>query len=125
MPMKVALACLLSLTAACGAMTNGPASPPAARHGDNGAAKRGMEFAQAHCAACHAVVSGVSAKPDAPSFEAIVNTDGLTAETLEPWLRDSHNYPEIMNFAIEPRQIGDLATYMLTLKNPAYRPPIQ
>ncbi len=126
MRMKIALACLLSLTAACGAMTNGQArASMAGGRVENAPAKRGMEFARAHCAACHAVGSDISPRPEAPSFEAIVNTAGLTENTLRPWLRDSHNYPEIMNFVIAPAQIDDLAAYMLTLKNPAYRPAIQ
>ncbi|PBN42924.1 cytochrome c [Sphingobium sp. D43FB] len=126
MPTKIVLACLISLTAACGAMASGQAKPVGvADRAENTAAKRGMAFARSHCAACHAVGTGMSPKPEAPSFEAIVNTPGLTAETLKPWLRDSHNYPEIMNFAIAPTQIDDLAAYMLTLKNRAYRPPIQ
>lgn len=86
---------------------------------------RGLAFAQQHCSACHAVDTGISPKPEAPSFEAIINTPGLTARTLNPWLRDSHNFPEIMNFKIAPGQIDALAAYMLTLKNPDYRPPIQ
>lgn len=92
---------------------------------ENASVNRGMTFARAHCAACHAVATGISPKPEAPSFETIVNTTGLTGDTLKPWLMDSHNYPEIMNFAIAPAQIDDLAAYMLTLKNPSYRPPIQ
>lgn len=126
MPMKAVLTCLILLTAAFGAIASGQAKPTGtASRGENPAAKRGMAFAQSHCTACHAVDAGISPKPEAPSFEAIVNTTGLAAETLKSWLRDSHNYPEIMNFAIAPAQIDDLATYMLTLKNPGYRPPIQ
>src|SRR3546814_5734249 len=79
-------------------MASGQAKPVGvADRAENTAAKRGMAFARSHCAACHAVGTGMSPKPEAPSFEAIVNTPGLTAETLKPWLRDSHNYPEIMN----------------------------
>lgn len=126
MPVKLAFACLIALTAACGAVASGHAAPggTAGRAGTI-AAERGKAFAQAHCSACHAVDAGISPKPDAPSFEAIVNKAGLSAATLEPWLRNSHNYPEIMNFAIAPAQVEDLAVYMLTLRNPAYRPPIQ
>lgn len=126
MPLKPALACLISLAAVCGAMASGQAKPMGiAGRAENAAPKRGMAFAQSHCATCHAVGSGISPKAEAPSFETIGNTPGLTAETLKPWLRDSHNYPEIMNFAIAPDQIDALAAYMLTLRNPAYRPPIQ
>src|SRR3546814_19960419 len=107
-------------------MASGQAKPVGvADRAENTAAKRGMAFARSHCAACHAVGTGMSPKPEAPSFEAIVNTPGLTAETLKPWLRDSHNYPEIMNFAIAPPQLDALAPYMLHLKTPAYKHPTQ
>lgn len=81
------------------------------------AATRGQAFAQAHCSACHAVeINRLSPVPEAPSFEAVVNTPGLTQQTLGTWLRDSHNYPEIMNFEVEPEHIEDLSAYMLKLK---------
>src|SRR3546814_20054105 len=84
--------------------------------------RQGLAFAQKHCSICHAIDTGISPKPEAPSFEAIINTPGLTAQTLNPWLQDSHNFPEIMNFEIAPEQIDTLAAYMLTLKNADYRP---
>jgi hypothetical protein len=72
------------------------------------------------------VTSGrASSNPEAPSFEAIVNTPGLTAATLGPWLRDSHNFPAMMDFAIAPDQIDDLAAHMLALQRSDYTPPIQ
>jgi mono/diheme cytochrome c family protein len=90
------------------------------------ASLRGLAFAQSHCAGCHAVTSGrASSNPEAPSFEAIVNTPGLTAATLGPWLRDSHNFPAMMDFAIAPDQIDDLAAHMLALQRSDYTPPIQ
>jgi len=88
-------------------------------------AARGLAFAQANCAVCHAVQTGTSPNAEAPAFAQVINTPGLTADTLRPWLRDSHNFPEVMNFAIAPEQIDDLAAYLMTLKDPAYRPPIR
>src|SRR3546814_9512741 len=72
------------------------------------AQRQGLAFSQEHCSACHAIDTGISPKPEAPSFEAIINTPGLTARTLNPWLRNSHNFPEIMNFEIAPEQIDTL-----------------
>lgn len=87
---------------------------------------RGLAFVKANCAGCHAVTAGRSSpNPDAPPFEAVVNTAQLTAATLKPWLRDSHNFPAMMNFAIAPDQIDDLAAYMITLQRSDYSPPIQ
>ncbi len=126
MRMKIALACLSAVTAACGSLAPGPATPTTSASPVGEAPElRGQAFARTHCAACHAVDAAISPKPEAPPFETIVNTPGLTAETLKPWLQDSHNYPEIMKFAIAPAQVDDLTAYMLTLKNPRYRPPIQ
>ncbi|MEZ5734198.1 MAG: cytochrome c [Novosphingobium sp.] len=82
------------------------------------AAATGLAFAQAHCSQCHAVVPlRISPNPEAPPFETVVNVPGLTDVTLKTFLRDSHNFPEIMNFDIDPEQIDALAAYMLTLRN--------
>jgi len=109
-----------------GAIATGQARPAKESARTEMAAQRqGLAFAQKHCSVCHAIDAGISPKPEAPSFEAIINTPGLTARTLTPWLRDAHNFPEIMNFEIAPEQIDGLAAYMLTLKNAAYRPAIQ
>lgn len=90
------------------------------------AVKRGLAFAQSHCSACHAVRPGeISRNPESPPFEMVVNAPGVTLGTLRPWLRDSHNYPAVMEFRIEQRHIADLAAYMITLRRPDYRPPAQ
>jgi len=101
------------------AVTNAevPGSEPAAR---------GLAFAQTHCSVCHAVAAGqISPNPEAPPFEAVANTPGLSLATLTPWLHNSHNFPEKMNFAIDPDQIDDLAAYMITLQKSDYSPPTQ
>lgn len=86
-------------------------------------AAAGLEFAQMRCADCHTVAEGmVSPNPKAPSFLAIANTKGLTYETLSVWLRDSHNYPDMMDFEIEASHIDDLAAHMLTLRSADYKP---
>lgn len=85
---------------------------------------RGHAFAQATCASCHAVEidSTASPNPRAPPFPAIVNQEGLTTETLSTWLNDAHNYPGEMEFELEPSRVDDLVSYMLTLRDPAYKP---
>ena len=55
-------------------------------------------------------------------FEDIANRPGLTSGTLKQFLRDSHNYPEAMNFTVEQERIRDLADYILTLRHPGYKP---
>lgn len=98
-------------------MANGrPAPLPAS--GQSTPAERGLAFATAHCASCHAIGRpAISPDPEAPPFETIVTTPGLTSATLADWLRDSHNYPEAMQFTIAPDQVADLAAYMLTLRS--------
>ena len=81
-------------------------------------AAQGLAFAQAHCAACHGVaLNTLSPLPAAPTFEVVANTPGLTQQSLRIWLRDSHNYPEIMNFEIAPEHLENLTAYMTTLQN--------
>jgi mono/diheme cytochrome c family protein len=87
-------------------------------------APSGLAFAQASCGGCHAVERrSVSPNPNAPPFSAIVNQEGLTANTLSSWLRNAHNYPDEMKFRLERRSIDELVEYMLTLRDPNYRPP--
>jgi mono/diheme cytochrome c family protein len=87
---------------------------------------RGLEFARAHCSRCHAVTAGRSSpNPDAPPFEVVVNAPGLNAGTLNSWLRNAHDFPEIMNFEIDSDRIDDLAAYMLTLQREDFTPPAQ
>jgi mono/diheme cytochrome c family protein len=85
---------------------------------------RGHGFASASCAACHGIErdSMLSPNPRAPSFPAIVNRQGLTAETLSSWLHNAHNYPAEMEFELDPKRADDLVEYMLTLRDPNYRP---
>ena len=88
-----------------------------------GGARRGLAFAEQRCSACHAVTkNGSSPNPESPPFEDIANRPGVTGETLEQFLRDSHNYPEAMNFKVEAAQIRDLASYIVTMKKAGYRP---
>jgi mono/diheme cytochrome c family protein len=86
---------------------------------------RGHAFAQASCASCHAIGpdAPLSPNPRAPEFVNIVNRQGLTAETLSPWLKGAHNYPNEMAFQLDPSKVDDLVAYMLTLKSQEHRPP--
>lgn len=85
--------------------------------------RRGLVFAEQHCAGCHAVHPDLpSPDPEAPSFDTIANRPGVTHATLRRFLRDSHNYPETMNFQVDARRIRDLADYIVTLQKPGYRP---
>jgi len=94
--------------------------------GFGGAAKAGFELSEALCAGCHAVKGGeISPNPHSPTFEMIANTNGLTVDTLGDWLRNSHNFPERMNFEIVGEDSDVLAAYLITLRSEDYSPPIQ
>ncbi len=109
----IALAALVVATAAT--------QPPALSK----RAKRGLAFAQNHCAACHGITANAtSPNPEAPPWDDIANQPGLTAITLRTFLRDSHNYPEAMNFTVDRARVRELADYMVTLQRPGYKPSI-
>lgn len=114
----LSLPCLALLVAAC---QNLPPATPAPASAPPG----GEALAQASCGSCHAVGRvGSSSNPNAPPFAAIVNQEGLTAETLSTWLRGAHNYPSEMNFYLRAPEADALVAYMLTLRDPNYvRPP--
>lgn len=113
--MALGLAAPIGLAAAAACHSVTPAAGP----------HPGLAFAQASCGGCHAVERiGLSPNPDAPPFAAIVNQPGLTDETLGTWLRDAHNYPEEMEFYLEGPEVDALVAYMITLRDPDYRPAI-
>lgn len=75
------------------------------------------------CRGCHAPVPHLSSpNPAAPSFAAIANMEGLTRNTLGAFLRDAHNYPEQMNMELTEAQVDEIVEYILTLRDPLYRP---
>ena len=111
------LLCLTLLFTACQSLP--PAGPAAST-----VPVPSQAFAQASCGSCHAVGrDGRSSNPNAPPFPAIVNQEGLTAETLSTWLRGAHNYPREMDFYLGDPQVDALVAYMLTLRDPNYRRP--
>ena len=101
------------------------ACQPAAGPATAGEPHPDLAFAKSSCGGCHAVDQrSVSPNPNAPPFAAIVNRQGLTRNTLAAWLRDSHNYPDQMNFTLGPHEVDRLAAFMLTLRDPDFRPEI-
>ena len=111
------LLCLALLLTACQKLP--PAEPAMST-----LALDGRAFAQASCAECHAIGrDGTSPNANAPPFPAIVNQEGLTAQTLSFWLRGAHNYPSEMDFYLGAQDVDKLVSYMLTLKDPHYRRP--
>lgn len=92
----------------------------------SGPARAGYDLSEALCSGCHAIKPGeISPNPMSPTFAMIANSAGLTQETLAEYLRDSHNYPETMNFEVAQEDSDVLAAYIITLRSDDYTPPIQ
>jgi mono/diheme cytochrome c family protein len=90
----------------------------AARAQDTGNAQEGLVYAKKVCTECHAVEAADYASPnaDAPSFEAVANTVGITPRALTVWLQTSH--PTMPNLVIEPDDRDNVISYIMTLKAP-------
>ena len=84
---------------------------------DIGDARKGLDYAQKVCSACHNVQLSDSPSPNsmAPPFKQIANTQGMSVTALTVWSRTSH--PTMPNLIIEPRDMDDLIAYILSLKN--------
>lgn len=122
---------LMLSTAACQAVSPGEPESKLPASAVSGASVGGegaipdLAFAQAACGDCHGLARNeLSPNPAAPAFSEIANRDGLTTITLSTWLRDAHNYPEAMDFDLTEARAEALTAYILTLRDPAYRPPI-
>ena len=109
---------VLALAVSLGACQTGGSAPETALSKSHPPA-----FVEAACGGCHAVEPPfLSPNPQAPSFEAIANRKGLTEDTLASWLSDAHNYPEDMDFDLEPGHVEQIAAYMVTLRREDYKP---
>lgn len=77
--------------------------------------RQGLKFAQEACAACHAVERRQpSPNPQAPAFEAIANTRGMTRMALYAFLQTSH--PTMPNLILEADEKAHVVAYILSLK---------
>ncbi|GAA4035222.1 c-type cytochrome [Parerythrobacter jejuensis] len=129
--MKIALipAIVLLMASGCapyGSSDNSVQSAKASAPPLSAAAVEGKRLSESLCSGCHAVTAGqISPNPSAPGFERIANMDSLTEESLRDWLRDSHNFPEKMNFEVVDEDVAALAAYIITLRKEGYNPPIE
>jgi mono/diheme cytochrome c family protein len=87
-----------------------------ARAQQTGSAQQGLSLAREVCSQCHLVVKkpGLSVNPDAPSFEAIANTNGLTSTALLAMLQTSHR--TMPNIVVKGQDAQDIIAYILSLK---------
>jgi mono/diheme cytochrome c family protein len=79
---------------------------------------RGLVYAKANCAQCHAVEPGPTASPvrKAWRFEDIANVPGMTAMALTVWLHTSHK--TMPDFIIPQDDEDNVIAYFRSLKRP-------
>ena len=82
-----------------------------------GSARQGQQLAESVCAECHAVKRGAVRSPDrqAPTFESVAQTPGMTPMAIRVWLRSAHR--EMPNIMLEQGEIDDVIAYLETLRS--------
>ncbi|CAN7374951.1 c-type cytochrome [Pararhizobium sp. LjRoot235] len=78
--------------------------------------QQGRQLALDVCAACHAVLAGQAQSPraEAPSFEVIAATPGMTAAALNAWLT-AQDHPTMPNIVLSQANVQDVSAYILSL----------
>jgi mono/diheme cytochrome c family protein len=81
-----------------------------------GDASAGLAYAKKVCASCHAVLANeqISPLPQAPTFQSVADTRGMTATALAVWLQSSH--PTMPNIMLTQTNRDDVITYITSLK---------
>jgi mono/diheme cytochrome c family protein len=84
---------------------------------DVGDPAQGLAYAQKTCSGCHNVLRTGAASPnkDAPPFNQIANTPGMSITALTVWSRTSH--PTMPNLVIPPNDIDNLIAYIMSLRD--------
>ena len=77
---------------------------------------KGATFAHQICAECHAVQAGQPRSPNgqAPTFETVAKTPGMTAIALTAILRTSHR--TMPNIILADDDLQNVIAYILTLR---------
>ena len=76
----------------------------------------GAAYAGQVCAACHAVLPNeeISPLPQAPTFQSVADTPGMTELALTVWLQSSH--PTMPNIILERDDLRNVAAYIRSLE---------
>jgi mono/diheme cytochrome c family protein len=76
----------------------------------------GKAYAEEICAACHAVEPGGADSPlfEAPPFQEVADTPGMTELALSVWLQSSH--PTMPNIVLEQDDMRNVIAYIRSLK---------
>ena len=78
---------------------------------------RAQQIVTQVCAACHAVLANEqhSPLPQAPTFQSVANTPGMTELALSVWLQSSH--PTMPNIILEQDDLRNVVAYIRSLKS--------
>ena len=81
-----------------------------------GDARSGRHLAETVCAECHAIDKGAvrSRNGNAPTFETLATTRGMTPMAIRVALRTSHR--EMPNLVLKNQEIDDIIAYLDSLK---------
>jgi mono/diheme cytochrome c family protein len=95
------------------AMLLASASEAAAQEGD---VQAGAAYAKEVCAACHAVLPNEQISPllQAPTFQSVADTPGMTELALSVWLQSSH--PTMPNIILKQDDLRNVVAYIRSLK---------
>lgn len=76
----------------------------------------GQAYAQKVCAACHAVLVNENMSPlaEAPTFQSVADTPGMTEMALSVWMQSSH--PTMPNIILEQDDLRNVVAYIHSLK---------
>ena len=76
----------------------------------------GKAYATEICAECHAIRQSEGNSPllDAPSFQSVADTPGMTELALSVWLQTSH--PTMPNIVLEQDDMRNVIAYIRSLK---------
>lgn len=76
----------------------------------------GKAYATEICAACHAVEPGEMQSPlmEAPPFQEVADTPGMTELALSVWLQSSH--PTMPNIVLSQDEMRNVVAYIRSLK---------
>jgi mono/diheme cytochrome c family protein len=97
-----------------GIMTFGMSGAADAQDADVGA---GKAYAEQVCATCHAVEAGEQESPlyEAPTFQSVADTPGMTEMALSVWLQSSH--PTMPNIVLSQDEMRNVVAYIHSLKS--------
>ena len=75
----------------------------------------GAAYAEQVCAACHAVLANEQISPlaEAPTFQSVADTPGMTEMALTVWLQTSH--PTMPNIVLKPDDLRNVVAYIRSL----------